>query len=134
MNSTASVLLFSSLLVAACSAPPYPAFAIENDAEQVSHVVVTDASLHDIIRAGTPLVERTPGGNTLRIVVPLRNIDDNTIQILAQMSFLNGQKAPIGDDSNRQVLTIAPGHTVNFECSSKRQEAVDYTLRLGWNN
>jgi hypothetical protein len=134
MNRTASLLLVTFALATACSSPPYPAYSIESDAEQISHVVVQDPALHDVIRVGNPLVERTPGGNNLRVVVPLRNIDDDYIQILVQMTFQNGQKVPIGDDTNRQVLTIAPGHTINYECSSKRQEAVDYVLRLGWNN
>jgi hypothetical protein len=121
-------------LAAACSSPPYPAYSIESDAEEVSHVVVLDPSLHDVIRVGNPLVERTAGGNALRVVVPLRNTDLDYIQIVAHMSFQNSQRVPILDDTNRQVLTIAPGHTINFECSSKRQEAVDYILRLGWNN
>lgn len=68
-----------SLLAAACSAPPYPAYAIENDAEATAQVVVADASLQAVVRAGRPLVERTQQGDFLRVVVPIRNVDDEPI-------------------------------------------------------
>lgn len=128
-----TVLLLSLALGACSSAPPYAALAIENDAEATSNVVVTDAELHDVIRVGQAFVERVEGTNQLRVTVPIRNIDDETIQILAQVSFLNGRKQPIGDDTNRQVKILAPGDTITYVAISKQAEAADWTLRLGWN-
>lgn len=124
-----------ALLVAACSsAPPYAARAIEDDAEMTSNVTVTDAELLDVIRVGTnPLVERVPGTNQLKVVVTIRNIDDEGIQILAQMSFLNAQKQPLGDDTNKQVKLLAPGETITYTATSKMAEARDWQLRLSWN-
>ncbi len=126
--------LLLSLALGACSgAPPYAAKAIEDDAEATSNVVVTDGNLHDVIRVGQAFVERVEGTNQLRVTVPIRNIDDKTIQILAQMSFQNGRKQPIGDDTNRQIKILAPGDTITYVAISKQAEAADWTLRLGWN-
>lgn len=121
------------LLAAACSAPPYPAYAIEHDAESVSQVVVGDASLQSVVRAGQPLVERTSPDNQLRIVVPIRNIDDEQIQIMAQVAFLDAQRRPLPDESNRQVMTLSPGSTLNYVSVSRSQKAADFVLRLTWN-
>lgn len=132
-NPTVPAALLSIVLGACSSAPPYAAMAIEDDAEATSNVVVTDGELHDIVRVGQAFVERVAGTNQLRVTVPIRNIDDETIQILAQMSFLNGRKQPIGDDTNRQVKILAPGDTITYVAISKQAEAADWTLRIGWN-
>lgn len=130
-----SLLAALTLFAAACSsAPPYAARAIEDDAEMTSNVTVTDAELLDVIRVGTnPLVERVAGTNQLKVVVTIRNIDDEGIQILAQMSFLNAQKQPLGDDTNKQVKLLAPGETITYTATSKSAEARDWQLRLSWN-
>ena len=127
-------LVAALLSFAACSSgPPYAALPIEDDAEAITNVVVADDELQDVVRVGRALTERVPGTNQLRIAVPIRNIDDETIQVLAQTSFLNGQREPIGDDTNRQVLVIPPGMTQTHVVVSKREAARDWTLRLGWN-
>jgi hypothetical protein len=128
-----STLLLSLAFGACSSAPPYAALAIEDDAEATSNVTITDAELHDVVRVGQPFVERVAGTNQLHIAVPIRNIDDETIQILAQVSFLNGRKQPIGDDTNRQVQILGPGETMTFVATSKQAEAADWQLRIGWN-
>lgn len=123
-----------TLALSACAAArPYPAFAIENDAEQITNVVVSDGSLQDVVRVGRSLVERLPTGGELRVVVPVRNIDSEAIQILAQVSFLDDDQNPVGDASNRQVMLIGPGHTHDFEWISRGREAADYVMRLSWN-
>jgi hypothetical protein len=124
-----------ALLLGACgSAPPYAAHTIEDDAELETNVTVTDSELRDVIRVGeNPRVERVPGTNQLKVVVTIRNIDDEPIQILAQMSFLSGQKEPIGDDTNKQVKLLAPGETITHVAISKMAEAKDWQLRLSWN-
>lgn len=127
---TATVI---AALLTACAARPYPAFAIANDAEEVSNVVVSDVSLQDIVRVGEALVERLPGDGELRVVVPVRNIDSEAIQVLAQMSFSDADRRPVGDTSNRQVQLIGPGSTVDMEWISRGREASDYVLRLSWN-
>ncbi len=119
-------------LLAACSIRPYAAYAIENDAELISNVVVADGSLQSVVRAGKALVARTPQGQ-LRVVVPVRNIDDEPIQVLAQMSFQDDQHQPIGDTTNRQVAIIPAGSTVDTVWISRSQQAADWTLRLSWN-
>ncbi len=121
------------LLLLACSAPPYPAFAIEDDAESAAQVVVADATLQAVVRAGRPLVERTPQGDFLRIVVPIRNIDDEPISILVQASFLDSQRQQLPDETNRQVLLLPSGGTSNFEAISRQSRASDFVVRLSWN-
>ena len=134
MKSIAFCGLAAMLLFAGCSsAPPYAAQAIEDDAEMFSNVVVTDAELYDIVRVGRASVARVPGTDQLKILVPIRNIDDEQIQILAQVSFLDLEKLPIGDDTNRQVKLIAPGDTITHTAISRGAEAKDWTLRLSWN-
>lgn len=129
---TCGVAAFSFL--AACgSAPPYVARPIEDDAELVSNVVVTDGELNDVVRVGNAGVERVDGTNQLRVVVPIRNIDDEPIQILVQTSFLNLQKQPIGDDTNQQVKIVPPGSTVAHTAISKTADARDWTMRISWN-
>lgn len=126
-------LFVLALGFAACSAaPPYPAYALENDAEEIANVVVTDDSLRDVVRVGSALVERQPGGE-LRVVVPIRNIDSETIQILAQISFQDAKGFPVGDDSNRQVQILPSGATQTLAWTSQDARASDYVVRLSWN-
>jgi len=122
-----------ALALTACATRPYPAYAIENDAEEVSNVVVSDSSLQDVVRVGRSLVERVAGSGELRVVVPVRNIDNEAIQVLAQISFQDANRRPVGDTSNRQVQLIGPGGTVDLEWTSRGSEASDYVLRLSWN-
>jgi hypothetical protein len=131
MKSTLSPWLL--LALAACAAPPYPALAIEDDAEQVAQVVVADATLQAIVRAGRPLVERLRPDDYLRVIVPIRNIDLEPIQVLAQMAFLDEQRQPLPDETNRQVLILPAGGTQNFEAISRGARAADFVLRLHWN-
>lgn len=127
-------LPFAFLLFAtACSAPPYAAYAIEDDAEATAQVVVSDAALQSVVRVGRPLVERVQPGDFLRIVVPIRNIDDEPIQVLAQAAFKDGQGMQLPDETNRQVLLLPPGGTSNFEALSRETRAVDFVVRLSWN-
>ncbi|MBM4059966.1 MAG: hypothetical protein FJ265_02570 [Planctomycetes bacterium] len=121
------------LLLSACASPPYPAYAIEDDAEQIASVVVADGALQDVVRVGRARVDRKAADGQLRVVVPVRNIDDEQIQILAQMSFRDAQQAPLGDTTNRQVITVPAGTTLDLEFVSRSREAVDYVLRLSWN-
>ncbi len=118
---------------ACSSAPPYAAQAIEDDAEQASNVVVADAELYDVVRVGRAGVERVPGSNQLKVMVPIRNIDDEPIQVLVQVSFLDGRKMPIGDDTNQQVKLIGPGSTMPVIMMSKLDTAQDWVMRISWN-
>jgi hypothetical protein len=131
-NSLLSASLLA-LLLAGCSAPPYAALPIEDDAELTSNVVVADDDLYDVVRVGRPKVERVPGTDQLKVVVPVRNIDDERIQVLLQISFLDNDRAPIGDDTNKRVQLIGPGATENFMAISKRADAKDWVLRISWN-
>jgi hypothetical protein len=119
---------------AACSAtPPYAAHRIEDDVEETSNVVVTDKELLDIVQVGRFGVERVPGSNQLKVMVPIRNIDDEPIQVLVQVSFLDRNKTPIGDDTNQQVKLIGPGSTLPVTVISKLDTAQDWQMRLSWN-
>ena len=131
---TSLLRCLSLCLLAGCSSTsPYPAYAIEDDAEQISNVVVSDLSLQDVVRVGKAQMLRTSSGQ-LRVIVPVRNIDSEPIQVLAQISFQDAQRQPIGDTTNRQVAIIPAGGTVDMEWTSRNQQAADYVLRLGWNN
>jgi len=136
MNMHRSVLaaILASAAFSACrSSPPLAAYGIEDDAEQLSAVVVEDSSLRDAIRAGRPQVSRLNHNNCLRVVVPIRNIDDRQIQVLAKVSFRDRQQQPLGDDTNSQQVTIRPGDTINIETTSRSDAAQDFVVRLFWN-
>lgn len=126
-----SSLVCCALLVG-CSTAPYAARAIEDDAEAESSVVVADASLHDVVRAGKPRLERIQGTNQLRIVVPVRNVDDEEIHVTMQVSFYDRNREPIGDDTSREQKIIAPGHTIHYVATSRMDNAEDFVLRVGW--
>jgi hypothetical protein len=121
------------LLVTACATAPYAARAIEDDAEQTSSVVVEERSLHSLLRVGKPLLERIPGTDQLRVTVPVRNIGDESIQIRAQMTFLDGKHDPVGDETPRMLQFLQPGHTIYVSATSLRAGAEDFVLRLSWN-
>ena len=122
-----------ALALAACGTPPYPAYAIEDDAERIAQVVVADGILQEILRVGTPLVERLQPDDYLRVLVPVRNVDDEPVQILAQLSFVDAEGRPLQDDTNRQVMMLPSGGTVNFVAISQGPRAEDFVLRLMWN-
>jgi hypothetical protein len=133
-NNSRSAALLLVLGLAACgSAPPYAALAIEDDAEMMSNVVVADGELLDVIRVGRAAVERVPGTNQLKVIVPIRNIDDEQIQVRMQVSFLDAQRLPIGDDTNEQVKLLDPGSTQAHTVISKSDKAKDWVLRINWN-
>ncbi len=134
MNKTLSLPLLLALVLSSCAgAPPYAAQAIEDDAEMTSNVVVADAELFDVVRVGRAGVERVPGSNQLKVMVPIRNIDDEGIQVLVQVSFLDARKNPIGDDTNQQVKLIGPGSTLPVIVMSKFDTAQDWVMRISWN-
>jgi hypothetical protein len=125
--------LLALTLSACASGPPYPAQPIEGDAESISNVVVTEENLEAIVRVGRANVERVSGTNQLRVMVPIRNIADEPIQVLVQVSFLDGRQTVIGDDTNRQLHMIAAGATLPITVLSRTDVAQDWTMRIGWN-
>ncbi|MCA8964539.1 MAG: hypothetical protein H6838_04390 [Planctomycetes bacterium] len=128
----ALAIAFCAAWFASCSTAPYPAYAIEDDAEQIASVVVADAALQDVIRVGRAQVSRLQTGE-LKVIVPVRNIDDEPIQVLAQITFRDEQRQSVGDTSNRQVQIIPAGFTVDLMWTSLSKDAADYVVRLGWN-
>lgn len=120
------------LLLAACEAPPYVALAFDSDAEVTSQVVVSDASLQNVVRVGKPLMERMNPDGQLRVIVPVRNIEQEEIRILAQFAFLNAQRQPLPDETNSQAKILRAGSTMNVEAISRGRDAADFTLRLTW--
>jgi hypothetical protein len=133
MKRSSAVRFVAVLALAACAAPPYAALPIGEDSEAVTNVEISDGRLYDIVRAGPPLVERIAGTNQMRVSVPLQNIDQEGIQVLVQVSFLDDRRQPIGDETNSQVLLLAPGATVTHVAISKRAEAARWVMRIRWN-
>ena len=122
------------LLLAACEAPPYAALTVDSDVEMGSQVVVSDPSLRSVVRVvGHPLMERMNPDGQLRVIVQVRNIDLEEIQVRAQFAFLNAQRQPLPDETNSQVRILGAGTTQNVEAISRGRDAADFTLRLTWN-
>lgn len=132
MNKLFSIsCLTATMFLASCSSvAPYAALPIEDDAEQVSNVVVTAAQLRRGLRVGRPGVRRIEGSNQLKVIVPIRNISKKQLQVLIQVDFLDLEKAPIGDTTNYQVQIIGPGETINHSATSTKSEARDWVMRI----
>ena len=96
----------------------------------MTNVVVTNADLREIIRVGRAGVQRIEGTNQLKVIVPIRNISEREQQVRIQVSFLNLEKQPIGDDTNAQVQIIGPGATISHSVTSKLAEARDWVMRI----
>jgi hypothetical protein len=124
----------ATLALAACSGAPYAALPIDDDASAKSNVLVAEESLYDVVRVGSPYVERVPGSNQLRVRVAVRNIDIESIQVAAQVSFLGLNREPLGDETSRDVLVIGPGVTMTSTALSKRADAADWQMTLNWNH
>lgn len=132
-RSAAPCLLLGLSALASCGATrPYAVRSIDNDTEAYASVVAADASLAEILEAGKPRVSRV-ADNCLQIMVPLRNIDDEQIQVLAQVEFRDRDQLPLDDLTNRQVMIIPAGATVTLTSTSRSDAASDYVVRLFWN-
>ncbi|HEB53818.1 MAG TPA: hypothetical protein ENI87_11250 [bacterium] len=124
------LLLLPMFAACGASVAPYAALPIEDDAEMVSNVVITDAELREVVRVGRPGVERVATSNQLKVMVPIRNIGDSTLQVRVQVSFLDLDKSPIGDDTNARVQLISPGMTITHTALSRTAAARDWTMRI----
>ena len=126
--------LFAGLVaLAACSTgAPYVALPIRAGDPSISNVEVTEATLYEIVRVGAPIVKRVKGTNQLEVSVPILNIHYEPIQILVQVSYLDHELQPIGDETNRQVKLVSPGETVTHTSMSRKAEAQDWLMRISW--
>ena len=123
--------LTATMFLASCkSVAPYAALPIDNDAEQEVYVVVTSAKLRRGLRVGRAGVRRIEGSNQLKVIVPIRNISKSHLQVRIQVSFLDLEKGPIGDDTNAQVAILGPGKTHNHSVTSSTSEARDWIMRI----
>ena len=132
MNPFSKLICLSGLLAfASCGgARPYAALSIEDDAEMVSNVVVSNGGLYDAIRVGRAGVQRIPTSDQLKVMVPIRNISNSTLQVRVQTSFLDLERQPIGDETNQQVQILSPGATVTHTAISSTTAARDWTMRI----
>lgn len=128
-----SSLLALSLLPACGSTAPYAALPIDDAREMMTNVHVTNAQIRRWVRVGRAGVQRIEGTNQLKVVVPIRNITRNPLQVRVQTSFLNLERQPIGDDTNEQVQVISPGMTINHTVTSRSSEARDWSMSIGPN-
>lgn len=123
--------LTALLLLGGCvSTAPFAALPIEDDVEMTTNVVVTSAKLRRALRVGRAGVERIQGSDQLKVVVPIRNISKRPLQVRVQVSFLDLEKLPIGDDTNSQVQLIGPGDTINHAATSMTKDARDWIMRI----
>jgi hypothetical protein len=132
-RSSSSALALLGVVLAACSSsPPYAARRIE-DAPELGNVHVMEASLADIVLVGPANVDRVPGTNQMQVMLPIRNGSDTPIQILVQVSFLDGRRRMLGDDTNQQVKVINPWSTMPVVVTSKQDLAQDWQMTISWN-
>lgn len=134
MNRSTTALLAFVLSLPACSSAPHSALPMNENLLPVANVEISDSRLKDIVRVGQPVIDRIAGSNQMRVSVRLTNIDQERIQVLAQVAFLDADRHPIGDETNKQVLILAPGDVVTHVAISNKAEAVDWVMRIRWNN
>ena len=128
-----SSLAALAFLTSCGSNAPYAALPIDDAREMLTNVHVTNAQIRRKVRVGRAGVQRIEGSNQLKVVVPIRNITRNPLQIRVQTSFLNLERQPIGDDTNEQVQVISPGMTINHVVTSRSSEARDWNMSIGPN-
>jgi hypothetical protein len=129
---SSSALAVLAVVAAACSSgPPYAARRI-GDGPELGNIKVFDSALNDIIEVGPANVDRVPTTNQLKVMVPIRNTSDTPIQIRVQVSFLDGRKLMIGDDTNEQVKLLSPGSTMPHVVMSKQDLAQDWEMTINW--
>jgi len=126
--------LFAGLVaLAACSTgAPYVALPIRAGDPSISNVEVTESTLYEIVRIGTPTVTRIKGTNQLEVTVPILNIHHEQIQIHVQVTFLDHDLQPIGDETNKQTRLVSPGQTITHTAISRKAEAQDWVMRISW--
>lgn len=129
-----SCLAALACLAACSSMAPYPGRAIEDDAEQTTNVVVSSTRLHRDLRFGRASVKRVEGTNQLKVIVPIRNVSEDRLQVRVQVSFTDLEKLPIGDETNFQVALIGAGETYSHSVTSTSSQARDWILRVVPNN
>ncbi|HZN38410.1 MAG TPA: hypothetical protein VFD82_06380 [Planctomycetota bacterium] len=121
-----------ALAACASTAPPYVALPIKASDPSISNVEVTEATLYEIVRVGTPIVKRIKGTNQLEVSVPILNIHYEQIQIHVQVIFLDHSLQPIGDETNKQTKLVSPGETIMHTAISRKAEAQDWVMRISW--
>ena len=121
-----------TLALSACSAVWLPARSIENEVEHVPGVFVRSDTLQDILRAGTPLTERLQPEDFLRVVVPIRNIDIEPVQIVVQVQFLDAHGRTIPGEQQHDVMVLSALGTGNFQAISRGSRAAGFELQLMW--
>ena len=127
------LLSIGLMTLASCSTPPpYVALPIRAGDPSISNVEVTEATLYEIVRIGTPTVQRIKGTNQLEVTVPILNIHHEQIQIHVQVTFLDHDLQPIGDETNKQTKLVSPGQTITHTAISRKAEAQDWLMRISW--
>lgn len=98
-----------------------------------TNVEYADPDLSGVVELGAPAIERLRESNNLKVIVPIRNVTDEQVQILVQMEFRDANQLPYGDVTPSRVMVIPRGMTKNFTATSLKPIAMDYRMRLRWN-
>lgn len=127
-----SIILWTGVALAACSAPPpYPARAMADPDQEKEHPVqILDEELVDAVVAGNPVLDRVQASNQLEVQVPLRNVSDEDLELSIDVEFLDAQDNPYGDRSTRQHLILASGDTRTVRFLSSRSRAAGFMMRV----
>ncbi len=96
-------------------------------------VEYADPDLSGVVELGAPAIERLRESNLLKVVVPIRNVTDEQVQLLVQMEFRDSNGLPYSDHTPSRVMIIERGMTKNFTATSLKPVAMNYVMRLRWN-
>ncbi len=96
-------------------------------------VEYADPDLSSVVELGVPAIERLEESNNLKVIVPIRNVTDEQVQLLVQVEFLDADQRPIEDTTPSRWMAIERGMTRNFTATSLKPNAMDYRMRLRWN-
>lgn len=96
-------------------------------------VEFSDPDLAYAVELGPAVAERLEASNNLKVIVPIKNITDEQVQLLVQMEFRDANDYPIGDNTPSRVMILERGASKDFSATSLNPVAMAYKMRLRWN-
>lgn len=116
-------------VLAACSAPPFPA-RTARDVSLPDSVVVDDLELADALAFGTVGLE---GADDTRLVmvVPVGNVDLEVVTVRVDCAWFDAAGVEVGS-SPRQVLRLEPAARLDLRCAAPQPGPLRGVATFGW--
>ncbi|MFO1029963.1 MAG: hypothetical protein U1F60_02685 [Planctomycetota bacterium] len=118
-----------AVLVAACSAPPFPA-RTACDVPLPGTVVLDDLELADALAFGSVGLEGAHDTH-LVMVVPVGNVDLEVVTVRVDCAWFDAAGVEVGS-SPRQVLRLEPAACLDVRCEAPQPGPVRAVATFGW--